>query len=409
MHAHHLDVVDLAVAAHQHHDQLVVGTHQHTLDGILWRIAEEVADVFDGCDVWRLDLFDRRRVVLILAGHRLRFGDLDVGSKVTAVAIRDRRFAIFSQHHEFVRVAAADLTTVSQHWTEFQPAAREDTAVSVVHFAISLIQPRFIHVEGIEILHHKFATAHQPKTWTTFVTIFVLDLIETQRQLLVAANELAADVCDNLLVRWPQAKFAPVAVNHAHHLVAIRAPSTAFLPELRRLRDRHQDLLPIGSVHLLAHDLLHLRQHALAQRQIGVHPCSHLLDIARLQKQLMAWDLRFSRHVAQRRDQSMFHSHKINNLQIVVRSLFTTFNYTRCRSRTQSFPQKIFARQRPPQTTTDRRTHSQSVGTSVRRSTTRSLPSIPRAINTPSTTRRSQVLTGKSSVYVRVTPPSVVS
>ena len=80
MHAHHLDVVDLAVAAHQHHDQLVVGTHQHALDGVLWRITEEVADVFDRRDVWRLDLFDRRRVVLILAGHRLCFGDLDVAA-----------------------------------------------------------------------------------------------------------------------------------------------------------------------------------------------------------------------------------------------------------------------------------------------------------------------------------------
>ena len=73
-------------------------------------------------------------------------------------------------------------------------------------------------------------------------------------------------------MRGAQAEVAAVAVLQSHELRAVQLPAPGFLPQLGGLQGRHEQLLAADAVHLLAHDLLDLRERALAQRQERVDP-----------------------------------------------------------------------------------------------------------------------------------------
>ena len=110
----------------------------------------------------------------------------------------------------------------------------------------------------------------------------------------------------------PRAELAVVTVDEAHELGAVVVPAAALVPQLAGLQRRHHDLLRADAVHLLAHDVLHLGQHALAQRQEGVHARSRLADEARAQKQPVAGDLRVGGILLERGRVQLAHAHDIH-------------------------------------------------------------------------------------------------
>ena len=160
-----------------------------------------------------------------------------------------------------------------------------------------------VEVEGVVVLHVELAPAHDSEARTQLVPELPLDLIEVLRQVAVAAHRLAEDVGHDLLVSGAEEHRALVPVGEAQHLLAVVVVAAAFLPELGRLHCRHQDLLAAGGVHLLAHDLLDLAQHAQSQRQPAVDAGARLPDHAGAQHQPVRGDLRLGRVLSQCRQE----------------------------------------------------------------------------------------------------------
>src|SRR5690606_2031880 len=137
--------------------------------------------------------------------------------------------------------------------------------------------------------------AHHAEARADLVAELGLDLVETRRQLLVAGQLVAREVGDDLLVGRPVAVPGLLAVLHFHQLAAELLPAPGFFPQLARLHVRHQHFDGAGGVHLLAHHLFHLAQHAQAERRPGIEPGGELADHARLEHQLVAGELGFGR------------------------------------------------------------------------------------------------------------------
>ena len=184
--------------------------------------------------------------------------------------------------------AAADGAIVGLHGTEIQAEAGEDLAVRLVHPVVGLLQRVLAQVEGIGILHDEFASAHQAEARADLIAEFGLDLIEVDRQLLVAVQLVAREVGDHFFVGRAYAEFALVAVLQAQQLRAVLLPAPRLLPQLGRLHRRHQHFQGAGSVHFLADDGLDLAQYPQAHWQPGVETRGQAADHAGAKQQLMA-------------------------------------------------------------------------------------------------------------------------
>ena len=146
-------------------------------------------------------------------------------------------------------------------------------------------------VEGVGVLHQEFARTHDAEARADLVAELGLDLVEVDRQLLVAVQFVAREVGDDFLVRGAVAVFLLLAVLDLQQLAAEFLPAPGFLPQFARLDRRHQHLDGAGAVHFLAHDGLDLAQHAQAQRRPGVDAGGELADHAGAQHQPVAGDL----------------------------------------------------------------------------------------------------------------------
>ena len=186
---------------------------------------------------------------------------------------------------------AADLAGIGLHGTELKAATRADALVGRVHPVVFLLQRLLRVMEAVAVLHDELAAAQQAEARADLVAELRLDLIHVQRQLLVGAQLGAHERGDELLMGGAEAELMIVTVVEAHALGTVCIGAAGFLPQLLGLEHGHADLLGAACVHLLAHDVLDLGQHALAQGQERVDAGSGLADEAGAQQQLMAGDL----------------------------------------------------------------------------------------------------------------------
>src|SRR5688572_15260450 len=297
-----LDLVQHVVASNKQHDHLIFRScrrfattvHHHDrlhclLDRDLQELGHSLAGLHAGCRNLRHGL--RRR-----GARRLwcdRFGELDVRRIVRAAANRDRVLAGGCEHLELVRPGAADLAGVRGDRAEFQPEAREDPRVGVVHRAVALLQALEAGVEGVGVLHRELARAHDAEARPDLVAELGLDLVEVHGKLPVALHLLADDVAEHFLGRGGVAELALGAVLDAQHQGPIQVPASRLLPELGRLHGRREHLQGAGAIHFLADDGLDLAHHAQPQGHPGVQAAGELPDEPRAQHQPVAGELRF--------------------------------------------------------------------------------------------------------------------
>ena len=95
-----------------------------------------------------------------------------------------------------------------------------------MHAPIRVFLRGLIDMKGIAILHHKFARAHDTESRADFVAKLGLYLKKIHRQLLVAFDLAAGDLCDHLFMGGSEAKRPLVAVFKATEFRAIKLPST---------------------------------------------------------------------------------------------------------------------------------------------------------------------------------------
>ena len=289
-HAGHLlklDLVDLVVAAHQRQHEAVLGHQRHRFHGALQRQAEQRGHVLAGFLGGRGDLAQ------VFAGGRARrgrggAGGFDVGRVVRAGGKHDGVLAGGGQHLEFHRGIAADRAGIGLHGAEVQPEAGEHAGVGGVHVPVLAGQVIGVEVERIGVLHQEFARAHHAEARADLVAELGLDLVEVDRQLLVAGQLLAGEIGDRLLGRRAVAVFLLLAVADLQQLAAELLPAAGFLPQLARLDGGQQQFDRAGAVHFLAHHALDLAQHAQAQRGPRVQAGGELADHAGAQHQLVA-------------------------------------------------------------------------------------------------------------------------
>ena len=288
-----LRLVDLVIARHEQHDELALvvlaGKRLHRRG---FGDVQELRKLADGMHARGFDLLHFRHVVDGRAGQALAHL---VGRGVTAVAVHERRFAGFGQGMELAGFRAADLPGVGLHGTPFKPHARADATVCVAHLLICFVKRGFVGVEGVGILHDELPAAQKAEARADFVAELHLHLVQRARQVLVRTKLVAHQGRDQLLMRGAEAQAVVVTVVEADALGAVGVRAARFLPQLFGLQHGHEHFLGADAVHLLANDVLHLGQHALAQRKERVDTRGGFADEARAQKQAMARDFGVAR------------------------------------------------------------------------------------------------------------------
>ena len=88
-------------------------------------------------------------------------------------------------------MTAAYATRIGQYSAKYQTSALKDSAVSLVHQIIGLLQTFTTAMKGIGIFHTEFTSTHYTKSRTALIAKFSLYLIEVSRKLFVTANFIA--------------------------------------------------------------------------------------------------------------------------------------------------------------------------------------------------------------------------
>ena len=293
-----LAVVHLVVAGNEDDGRtaLAVDERQRLARGGLLH-AEKRGEVGDSAGVGRVDALE-------LAGLALGDGDpgrggLGVGGKA-AVAPNELGLACVGQGHELDGGVSADLAGVSNDGQGLHAAALCDAGVGGLLVVIALLQGLLRGGEGIGVLHDELAAAHETEAGAPLVAELVLNLIERDGQLLVAAKLVADEVGEGLLVGGAEDEVALVAVLQAHELRAVGAQTVRLLPELGRGDDGDHHLLRADALHLVPDDVLHLGDDAPGERKVAVETGGGLADHAGAKQQLVADELGLSRVLLER-------------------------------------------------------------------------------------------------------------
>ncbi len=209
---------------------------------------------------------------------------------------------------------AADVACVSRHRAKLQPHARKDSAVSVIHRLVARACTGFVTIERVCILHREFAPSHQTETRAPLIAKLGLNVIEIQRQLLVAADQFAHDIGDHFFAGRLDDEVTLVPVFQPQHLRTHFLPPARFDPQLGRLHDRHQQLDRAGAVHLLANDRLDLANAAQTDRHVGVDTGCQAPDHSGAQHQRVADHLGIGRRFFKGGKEKLARAHSVATL-----------------------------------------------------------------------------------------------
>ena len=168
-------------------------------------------------------------------------------------------------------------------------------------------------IKVIAVFHKELASAHHTKPWPHLVAEFPLDVIQRQRQVLVAAHMRAEDVRDHLFVRRTIKHVTVLTVADPQHFGTIGIVAPALAPKISRLQCGHQHRDVPGAHLFLVHDVFQLSQHFETQRQPRVDTGCVLLDHPSPQHQTVADNLCLSRVFAQHGHEVAGQTHRMSS------------------------------------------------------------------------------------------------
>ena len=290
--------VNLVVTANKAQYQAFFALVCNSFYGFFNRSVEESANVGNSLAVRSFNLAQLLHF-FCRSLYRIQLCLFDIGSVIAFGAVSNFCFTAVCQHHELMAAGTADSTAVCFYRAEVQTAAGKDFVISIIHSLIGNVQTCFITVEGIAILHNEVTAAHQAEARTTFVTEFVLNLVQVQRQLTVGTYIVLNQGSNHFLVGRTKAVFMAVTVLQAYHFCAVSVPTAAFLPDFCRLHNRHHDFLAACMVHLFADNIFDFFNNTPSQRQIGVHAIGGFTHKTGTQQQLMARNFSLGRNLTQ--------------------------------------------------------------------------------------------------------------
>ena len=107
-----------------------------------------------------------------------RLGFFHVGGVIALGAIHNRILAGGCDHLKLFAQIAANRTAVSRHGPITQTEAVKNTPISLCHGLVADLRRGRIAVKTVGVFHGEFTPTHQPKTRSSLVTEFGLDLVE---------------------------------------------------------------------------------------------------------------------------------------------------------------------------------------------------------------------------------------
>ena len=153
------------------------------------------------------------------------------------------------------------------------------------------LQALVVDVEAVAVFHAELAPAQQAGPRPGLVSELPLDLIDDQRQILVAAVQVLDQQGEQLFMRRSQHHVGAAPVFQAEHVVAVVGPTARDLVRLARQERREVHLLEPFAIHLFANDSFHVAEHDPTQRQPGESARGSPTDVAAADEQPMAGDL----------------------------------------------------------------------------------------------------------------------
>ena len=165
-----------------------------------------------------------------------------------------------------------------------------------------------VDVEGVGVLHDELTPAKDARPRPRLVAVLRLDLVQQNREVLVAAVLPLHRQREELLVSGAEQVVVLPAVLQPEDAVAVFGPPVRGLVGGARKKRGEQDLLSADRVHLFAHDTFDLAEHPQTQRLPAVQAGSDRAHIARADQQLMAGDLGVGGVVAQRAQEEFGHA-----------------------------------------------------------------------------------------------------
>lgn len=229
-------------------------------------------------------------------------------------------------------VVAADGAGIGAHRDRLQAHALIGAQVADHVAVVGVDRGIAVDVEIVAVLHIELAPPHHAETRADLVTELPLDVVKSERQVLVTVDMRPEDVGDQLFVGGAIQHVAPVPVGDAQHLFAVIVIAPALAPQIGRLQRRHQHRDMARANLFLVHDGLDLFEHLEAQGQPGIDAGGSLLDHARAQHQAMAGDLRLGGRLFQDRQEVAGKAH----FRAKPRDLTSAPSYVIGRSRTSA-------------------------------------------------------------------------
>ena len=241
-------------------------------------------------------------------------GDLLVVRVAAAVAQDERVLAEVVEDHELVGARAAHDPDVGADHDRVQPEPLEDPDVRAAVLLVAHVEAGLVAIAAVRVLHHELADADEAASGARLVAELRLEVVELDRQLAVALDEVAEQDGDDLLVGHREHHVALAAVLEADELRPDLEPAPALLPDLRRMDDGHLHLLAADRVHLLADDLLDPVADPLAERQQRVEAGPERPDVAGAQQQPVRRHLGLAGIVAQGREEELAQTHGLRRI-----------------------------------------------------------------------------------------------
>ena len=240
-------------------------------------------------------------LLMLLGFHRIDGGQPFNGVRrikcdfLQCIVIENLALTGFSQNVEFMAKITANRPGRRANWHRLQPKRSKSPEIGSEHGAVGGAGPVLVQVEAIGVLHQEFAPAHYAKPRPGLVPEFPLDVIEGARQITVAADGIAENDGDHLLVGRAVQHVTAMPVLDPQHLRAIGIIAPGIPPQIGRLDGRHQHLDCTSPVLLGADNRFNLAQYPEANRQPGVNAGGGLADEAGPQHQLVADNLGLGR------------------------------------------------------------------------------------------------------------------
>jgi len=253
-----LEIVEFAVAGNaQKHQAPLGGLAGHGLDRVVLSDTEGRRQLSDSAQIGSVNLLDLARLSDCGGARDDRLGGLHVSSPTT-VAVHELGLAVVCKRHELGRHLAADLAGVSLDGPVLKPKTLTDTTVGARLVLVVLLERLLRGVERVGVLHDELTPAEQPETRTHLIAELHVDLVERERQVTIAADLVAHQRGDDLLMRGPKTEVPARAVLETGEFGTVQVPTPRLVPEFGGLDDREHEFLGADRVHLLAHNLLDL-------------------------------------------------------------------------------------------------------------------------------------------------------